>query len=37
MVPYISYHELNEFYALKDVCDLLKMDKALPLPNILKI
>lgn len=27
MVPYINYNELDEFYTLKSVCNLLKMDK----------
>ena len=27
MVPYVNYNELDEFYTLKGVCDLLKMDK----------
>lgn len=27
MVPYINYNELDEFYPLKSVCNLLKMDK----------
>ena len=27
MVPYVNYNELDEFYTLKRVCDLLKMDK----------
>lgn len=26
MVPYVNYNELDEFYTLKGVCDLLKMD-----------
>lgn len=27
MVPYINYNELDEFYTLKGVSNLLKMDK----------
>lgn len=27
MVPYVNYNELDEFYTLKSVCNLLKMDK----------
>lgn len=27
MVPYIHYNDLEEFYTLKSVCSLLKMDK----------
>ena len=27
MVPYINYKELDEFYTLKGVCQLLKLDK----------
>ena len=27
MVPYINYNDLDEFYTLKSVCNLLKMDK----------
>ena len=27
MVPYVNYNELDEFYTLKGVCNLLKMDK----------
>lgn len=27
MVPYINYKDLDEFYTLKGVCQLMKMDK----------
>ena len=27
MIPYICYNDLEEFYTLKSVCTLLKMDK----------
>ena len=27
MIAYINYRELDEFYTLKGVCQLLKMDK----------
>ncbi len=27
MIPYICYNDLEEFYTLKSVCNLLKMDK----------
>ena len=27
MIPYICYNDLEEFYTLKSVCKLLKMDK----------
>ena len=27
MIPYICYNDLEEFYTLKSVCSLLKMDK----------
>ena len=27
MVPYINYKDLDEFYTLKGVCQLLKLDK----------
>ena len=27
MIQYISYADLNEFYSIKEVCRLLKMDK----------
>ena len=27
MLPYVNYNELDEFYTLKGVCDLLKMDR----------
>lgn len=27
MIQYISYADLDEFYSIKEVCRLLKMDK----------
>ncbi len=33
MIPYICYNDLEEFYTLKSVCNLLKMDKGALKPS----